>query len=234
MTWSFQSMITRVERWPFASPRWIAAWLLVALCAPALAQNDAVALTASPASAPELSSYPDPRHRLQGAALVSALREGGLVIYFRHTATDFSRNDQNMRDYEDCANQRPLTDQGRRDARAIGRRIAELQLPIGVVKASPMCRTMEHAKLMFGMAATPTHTMREVTNGEYTGLKRLLSARVPPGINRWMVGHGIPFRAVAGPPQLVEGEAVVLRPLGEGWIVLARLTVADWAVLKDG
>ena len=180
-----------------------------------------------------LSSYPEPRHRLQGAALVRALREGGLVIYFRHTATDFSKNDQNMRDYEDCANQRPLTDQGRRDARAIGQRIAELQLPLGIAKASPMCRTMEHAKLMLGVA-TPTHTMRELSDGEYIGLKRLLSARVPMGINRWMVGHGRPFLVVAGPPQLAEGEAVVLRPLGETWIVLARLTIADWATLKDG
>jgi hypothetical protein len=180
-----------------------------------------------------LLSVPDARHRLQGAALVAALREGGLVIYFRHTATDFSKNDQHMGDYDDCANQRPLSEQGRRDARAIGERIAELQLPVGIVKASPMCRTMEHAKLMLGMA-TPTHTMRELSNGEYSGLKRLLSARVPAGINRWMVGHGIPFRAVAGPPQLTEGEAVVLRPLGDTWIVLARLTVADWSALKDG
>jgi hypothetical protein len=72
---------------------------------------------------------------------------------------------------------------------------------------------MEHAKLMLGVA-TPTHTMRELSDGEYIGLKRLLSARVPMGINRWMVGHGRPFLVVAGPPQLAEGEAVVLRPLG--------------------
>lgn len=217
------------------SPHWIVAWLLLVLCAQVPAQLVAPASAPKPtaASAPALSSYPDPRQRLQGAALVRALREGGLVIYFRHTATDFSKNDQTMHDYDDCANQRPLSDQGRRDARAIGQRIAELQLPIGIVKASPMCRTMEHAKLMLGMA-TPTHTMRELSDGEYIGLKRLLSAPVPAGINRWMVGHGNPFHAVAGPPHLAEGEAVVLRPLGDGWTVLARLAVADWASLKGG
>ena len=161
-----------------------------------------------------------------------ALRAGGLIVYFRHTATDFSKNDQSMRDYEDCANQRPLNDQGRRDARAIGQRIAGLRLPIGTVNASPMCRTMEHAKLTFGMA-TPTNAMRELRDGEYSGLKRLLSERVAAGSNRWMVGHGTPFRAVAGPPHLAEGEAAVLRPLGDQWIVLARLTVADWATLED-
>jgi broad specificity phosphatase PhoE len=202
---------------------------LVALSAgPAQAQ---AAAPAASAQATERSSYPVAGARLEGAALVRALREGGLVIYFRHTATDFSKNDRGMRDYDDCANQRPLSEQGRADAREMGQRIAALKLPIGVVKASPMCRTMEHAKLMLGMA-TPTTTMRELTGpGEYLGLKRLLSARVPPGINRWMVGHGTPFRAVAGPPHLAEGEAIVLKPDGESWTVLARLAVNDWAAL---
>ena len=202
---------------------------LVALSAgPAQAQ---AAGPAASAQAAERSSYPVAGARLEGAALVRALREGGLVIYFRHTATDFSKNDRGMRDYDDCANQRPLSEQGRADAREMGQRIAALKLPIGVVKASPMCRTMEHAKLMLGMA-TPTTTMRELTGpGEYLGLKRLLSARMPPGINRWMVGHGTPFRAVAGPPHLAEGEAIVLKPDGESWTVLARLAVNDWVAL---
>ena len=75
-----------------------------------LAQTTAAA---AGASAPIRSSAPDARHRLQGAALVRALRDGGLIIYFRHTATDFSKNDQQMRGFDDCANQRPLNDQGR-------------------------------------------------------------------------------------------------------------------------
>jgi hypothetical protein len=226
-------MTPRAAHRPFASHHWLAAWLVVALCAPAPAQPQPSAPQPAAARAPPLSSAPDARHRLQGAALVRALREGGLVIYFRHTATDFSKNDQAMRGYDDCANQRPLSDQGRSDARAIGQRIAELRLPMGEVKASPMCRTMEHARLMLG-AASPTHTMRELSDGEYLGLKQLLSARVPAGTNRWMVGHGNPFRAVAGPPHLAEGEAVVLQPLGDRWTVLARVTVADWATLKGG
>jgi len=203
------------------------ALVLALACGPLHAQSEAAA---SAASARELSSVPDPANHLQGAALVRALREGGLAIYFRHTATDFSKNDQAMRGYDDCANQRPLSEQGRRDARAIGQRIAALKLPAGIVIASPMCRTMEHAKLMLGRA-TPTPAMREWREGEYSGLARLLSTTVAPGENRWMIGHGIPFRAVAGPPQLAEGEAVVMRPDGARWTVLARLTVADWNAL---
>lgn len=204
--------------------------MVCTLCMWAWLAGSALAQTAS-APQPERSSYHEPQAQLQGAALVRALREGGLVIYFRHTATDFSKNDQAMRAYDDCTSQRLLSEQGRNDARAIGRRIAALGLPIGGVQASPMCRTMEHARLMFGQA-TPTPTMRELTApGEYLGLKRLLSERVQPGINRWMVGHGTPFRHAAGPPHLAEGEAIVLRPTGDGWVVLARLAVADWAAL---
>jgi hypothetical protein len=199
---------------------------LIALCGGAATSQDAA--SAPPA---ERSSAPAAGARLEGAALVRALRQGGLVIYFRHTATDFSKNDRDMRAYDDCASQRPLNEQGRADARTIGKRIAALKLPIGVVMASPMCRTMEHARLMLGMA-TPTTAMRELTApGEYLGLRQLLSQRVPPGTNRWMVGHGTPFRAVAGPPHLAEGEAIVLEPDGAAWTVLARLAVSDWAAL---
>ena len=91
------------------------------------------------------------------------------------------------------------------------------------------------ARVLAGLGAMVVDTdaiARELTGpGEYLGLKRLLSARVPPGVNRWMVGHGTPFRAVAGPPHLAQGEAIVLKPDGEGWTVLARLAVNDWAAL---
>ena len=53
-------------------------------------------------------------------AIVAKLREGGLVLYMRHTSTDFSQNDAAMTSYEDCAHQRNLTDKGRAEAREIG------------------------------------------------------------------------------------------------------------------
>jgi len=226
-------MTARTADRPLSPVCAFAAWLALVLCTSAAAQTNQPAPRSAAVTAPVPSSDPDPQQRLQGAALVRALRAGGLVIYFRHTATDFAKNDRGMRGLDDCANQRPLSEQGRRDAVAVGRRIAELQLPVSTVKASPLCRTMETARLMFGTAAA-TPTMRELTAGEYLGLRHLLLQRVPPGTNLWLVGHGIPFRAVAGPPQLAEGEAVVLRPSGDAWRVLARVTVSDWATLGGG
>jgi len=204
------------------TPQAWCAWVLMMLAPIAGAQPSVGA------SAPERSSAPVAQAQLTGAALLRALRTGGYVVYFRHTATDFSKRDDAMKGFDDCANQRALSPQGRDDARRIGRDIAALKLPLGEVLASPMCRTMDHAVLAFGRA-TPTVAMRESGGGDYPGLARLLSTPVPAGTNRWMVGHGIPFRAVAGPPHLAEGEAVVMKPDGQSWTVVARITVADWA-----
>ena len=42
----------------------------------------------------------------------------------------------------------------------------------------------------------------------------------------------MPFRTVAGQPQLSEGWAVVIRPEGTRWTVLARVLAQDWAGLR--
>jgi len=205
--------------------RWTAS--VIVLCAvvlPPAAAQDTRAPTGTESSAPV------PAAALSGAPLVAALRRGGYVVYFRHTATDFSRNDAAMKGYADCDNQRPLTVQGRQDAAQIGQAIRALRLPAGERLASPFCRTMEHARLMLG-DVTPQPAIREAEGASYDGLKRFLAAPVAAGANRWIVGHGTPFRAVAGPPHLAEGEAVVIRPGTSGWTVVARLGVADWQAL---
>lgn len=192
-----------------------------------------LAVDTAPVIPDAVSSAPDAEHALNLDKLGAALRIGGYVIYFRHTATDFSRSDEGMKGYDDCANQRLLSAQGRKTARDIGERIRALKLPVGEVLASPYCRTMETAKLAFERAE-PRSDIRESEGGDYVGLKRLLAAPVAAGTNRWMVGHGTPFRSIAGPPHLAEGEAAVIRPEGGRWIVVARVMPEQWAVLKAG
>jgi hypothetical protein len=169
-------------------------------------------------------------------SLVSELRKGGYVLYLRHTSTDFSQDDSKMTSYEDCANQRNLTDKGRDEARAIGAHIKRLGIPIGAVLASPFCRTMETARLAFG-AAQPTQDvrggpLRTDDPTRYAPLRKFLSSKVPKGENRVISSHGNPFRAVAGPPYLAEGEIAVVRPEGERFTVLARIRPEDWSSLR--
>jgi hypothetical protein len=173
-----------------------------------------------------------PAQTLSSAALLSELRKGGYVIYFRHTSTDFSRDDSRSRSDDDCDNQRPLTERGREEARSIGAAFRTLNIPIGGVLASPRCRTMETALLAFGRAekadevrggpAVPNHPDR------YAGLRRLLSTPVTPGANRVISSHGNPFYATAGAPYLAEGEAAVVRPLGNDFEVIARVRHDAW------
>lgn len=183
------------------------------------------------------SSSPSGPGALAPGDVAQALRRGGYVIYFRHTATDFSKNDAASTSYGDCANQRLLSAAGQKTAADIGQQVRALKLPVTEVLASPMCRTMDTAQRMLGRA-TPQTDMREGEaggiggGGDYPGLKRLLAAPVPAGANRWMIGHGSPFRAIAGAPHLSEGEAAVIRPEGTRWTVVARLQPADWAALK--
>jgi len=198
-------------------------WAL--LIAGAVSAQTAQTLASAVSSAPESSAA------LAPGAVADALRRGGDVIYFRHTATDFSKGDAGMKSYDDCANQRLLSPQGRSDAADIGRSIVRLKLPVGEVLASPFCRTMDTARLMMGRV-TPRPELRESDGADYPGLKQLLAAPVAAGTNRWLTGHGIPFRAVAGAPHLAEGEAAVIQPDGTGWTVVARVMVKDWAQLK--
>ena len=204
--------------------RWLAA-VCLSLCA-----SIAIGATLIPNTE---NSDPAAVDRLEGAALIEALRGGGYVVYFRHTATDFSKADAAMKNYDDCASQRMLSAKGRQDAMRIGHSVRALKLAVGEVVASPYCRTMETARLAF-KHVMPRSEIREGDGGDYPGLKQLLSTPVTAGTNRWMVGHGIPFRSVAGPPQFGEGEAVVIRPEQTHWTVVARIAPDDWAKLSAG
>ena len=168
-----------------------------------------------------------------GPALLQQLRDGGYVLYLRHTSTDFSQNDSRMTSFEDCSTQRNLTDRGRDEARAIGEHVKRLNIPIGEVLASPFCRTMETARLAFGKA-TATNDVRggparTDDPKRYEKLRSLLATKPSAGVNTVISSHGNPFHAVAGPPYLAEDEIAVVRPEGgESFSVIARIRLTDW------
>jgi phosphohistidine phosphatase SixA len=178
-----------------------------------------------------------PPRELSPSQVLSELRHGGYVLYFRHAATDFSQNDEKMKRYEDCADQRNLIDKGRVDARAAGAAIRQLGIPVERVLASPFCRTVETAQLLFGQV----EKMAEVRGGpavsagsdRYAPLKRILATPVRAGGNLVVVSHGNPFYSIAGPPYLAEGEAAVIRPLGADFQVVARVRIDGWQALKS-
>ena len=178
-----------------------------------------------------------PSRELAPAQLLAELRKGGYILYFRHAATDFSQNDEKMKSFEDCANQRNLIDRGRSDARTAAAAIRRLGIPVERVLASPFCRTVETAQLLFGRA----EKMQEVRGGpsapadaeRYAALRRILATPIPAGANLAVISHGNPFYSVAGPPYLAEGEAAVIRPLGADFQIIARIPADRWAALAS-
>ena len=201
--------------------RRLALWLSTLATASLIALSSATAFAATDADA------------LAGRPLLAALRAGGLILYFRHTSTDFGQNDEQMTGFEDCARQRNLTDRGRDEARAIGVAIKRLALPVGDVLASPFCRTMETAKLIFGRAVSTSAVRGGPATGvapdRYADLRKLLSSPPARGTDLVIVSHGNPFRAVTDAPYLAEGEAAVIRPLGAaGFRIVARIPKDGW------
>jgi len=188
-----------------------------------------------PPPAPGRSALP--AKPVAGAALLAQLRKGGYVIYFRHTSTDFSRDDRQSKSDDDCDRQRPLTDKGRAEARDIGAAFRELKIPVEQVLASPRCRTMETAMLAFGRveqsAEARAGPASPASDDRYAPLRALLTTPVKPGANVVIASHGNPFIAVAGAPYLAEGEAAVIKPLGKDFEIVARVRHDGWRSLKN-
>jgi len=182
-------------------------------------------------------AIPASAQTLVGAELLASLRAGGYVIYVRHADTDHSRQDQPPINLDDCATQRVLSEKGRQNSRAIGEAIRALDVPIGPVLASPLCRTVETAVLAFG-ATEKSMATREGgpepvgSPGRYAALRVLLSTTPSPGKNIAIVGHGYPYYSLIGKGQMLEeGEAAIVRPHGTSFEEVARLGLKEWREL---
>jgi broad specificity phosphatase PhoE len=177
---------------------------------------------------------------LSDEALITALRQGGYNIYFRHAATDWSQNDQvaAAADWTSCdpARMRQLSAEGRTVARRIGAAIRRLDIPIDQVLASEYCRTRETAELM---KLGSVRTTREIINmrvAEFVGgrsavinrARRLLATPPQAGTNTILVAHGNLMLAATG-AYGSEASAGIYLPQADGTIQLVtQLTAEDW------
>jgi Histidine phosphatase superfamily (branch 1) len=172
-------------------------------------------------------------------ALTRALQGGGLVLVLRHAATDFSKADEDPVDLTDCATQRNLSQQGRTDARAIGRGVRRLDLRVSAVLTSAFCRTRETARLAFGRATVTPALLNTITAAhdarwrtQIRAARRLFGTRPLPGTLKVLVTHGVVVSDATG-LTLEEGETLVLRPLGSSrFRLLGRIFPREWRALS--
>lgn len=190
----------------------------------------ALLLLSLPSALAQRGSVPEGLPR----ALLSQLQAGGLVLYFRHFDTEGA--DASTVDLRDCTTQRNLSQQGRANAREVGRLLRELRVPLGTVLSGEYCRNRDSATLL-AERATPTSALNnpyfrtgtEADRQRVMGNLRAL-LRTPPraGTNTVIVTHEQNLRLTTG-WMLAEGEAAVLKPAADGsFQVLARVTREGW------
>lgn len=175
--------------------------------------------------------------------LVPQLRAGGHVIFFRHTTTRLGQEDRPRLDLGDCASQRNLSDQGRREAVAIGEAMRKLGIPVGRVIASPFCRTRETAQLAFGGKSVERSDELYFASGlprkqralKGQALRRMLGEAPAAGGNTVLVSHTANLVEAIGIWPKPEGVAIVIRPDGRGaHAVVGRILPQTWGLAAQG
>lgn len=176
---------------------------------------------------------------LEGQELADELREGGYVIYLRHTDTTAPGVD----DYDmigDCEVQRELSDEGRQDAVEIGEAFDALQVPVERVVASPFCRCTETAELAFGHfeedeALLSLSTMEPEGDDEVERVRQagteLIGSMPADGQNLVLVGQLSNVSPITG-VGMDEGGTAIFRPDGDGGVELvAEVDPQGWQAL---
>ena len=173
---------------------------------------------------------------LEGQALVESLREGGLVVFFRHADTVGMPCDSLYR-IGQREGQRNLSTEGEQQSQRIGETLSVLNIPIQKpVLAGPVFRARDTAELAFGVDRV--EITESLLADDYAGSygvswvirehQRLFSTPPSPGLNRILVGHRTPALITlngqvsrAGFP---EGAAIIMRPLNGGADVLGVIS----------
>ena len=202
-----------------------------------------LACTFGPAAAQATAPAAGVQEALATKDMLKSLRAGGYVLYMRHATTDTSKPDAVPKvDLADCATQRNLNDEGRKQAATIGRQVRAAGIPVGEVIHSPFCRTRETAQLAF---PAPGPKLREEVGISYPSnltaqekqpvlemTRKILSTPVPGGTNRVVVGHAQNLAELMDLFVKPEGAMVVMRPQGAGrFEYVASIPPAAWAGL---
>jgi phosphohistidine phosphatase SixA len=178
--------------------------------------------------------------QLSDKELVSALQKGGYVIYMRHPRTNGDQADTDPLNLDNIKAQRQLTDEGRKQAKAVGKAFRALKIPVDKVVTSKFHRAYEAGKLLDVAEVTTSIDISErglvvspnENNRRAKALRQLLGTTPTTGKNAVIVGHK-PNLIDAGGKDFVdtsEGEALIFQPLGDGkFKLVGRVTVDKWS-----
>ena len=187
-----------------AMMRWLLALMLLAVANPLFAQFDIVERTFD-----------------ADESLISALKKGGFVLYFRHGATHHDQPDREHVNFDDCSTQRNLSRRGRSQVRSIGMAFDGLSIPVNKVYSSPFCRCTETAELAFGKYQIVNELAFDISSASLhsSGVKQVLRAMlatIPQGGNTIIISHTANLKEATGIWPKPEAVIVLFRPTAGG------------------
>jgi len=174
------------------------------------------------------------------APLFKSIREGGYVLYFRHTNATVGADNFNSTVPEwwklcDQTVARQLSDAGRQEARDLGSAFKNLDCTFGKVIASEFCRCRQPAELMeTGLALETSPALTFTVYGEDGRYERTITLANEQPISQrpiLFMAHSFP---VNGPgPELLMGDMAVYQQQAGGSVQFVKvITLAELVVLK--
>jgi hypothetical protein len=174
--------------------------------------------------------------------LIGRVASGGYVLFFRHAARDtgaISTGDLAIADNAgQCLPGSELTSGGASDAGRIGEAFKRYGIGVDRVYASPACRAIQMARLMFG---SEPDARRELTwPGMWTAeerttltprLRGLLGTQPAAGTNVVLLSHNdvLTGDRVGATVTLGQGDAAVFRPLANGdFELIGPIPLQEW------
>lgn len=157
------------------------------------------------------------------AKLWAAIKNGEAFAIMRHALAPGTGDPKNF-SVTDCATQRNLSQQGREQARTIGRQFAAHGITTAEIYSSEWCRCKDTAELLKLGVVKPLPSLNsffenyERRDGQTRDLKKWLIAH-KPGKPLVLVSHQVNIFALTGTPTS-SGEAVVARINGTGDITV--------------
>ncbi len=183
------------------------------------------------------------KNKVSDEELLKGLKAGGYVVFIRHgqTEKDYADQADPKMDVNNCSTQRTLSEKGWKQAIMIGAAFKKASIPVGKVTSSEYCRAWQTAELAFGkyekngklnFAKAEEYTDEQVKEMA-DGITPLLVAKPAAGTNDIIVGHDDVFEAATQIYPAPQGISYVVKPEGDKFELLAKLSPEDWEKLAN-
>ena len=173
-------------------------------------------------------------------ALLAALQKGGYVLVMRHAQSPDAPPTAREAESDNGAQERQLSPKGKASARALGRALHELKIPIGQIYSSPTYRTRETVRLAGLGTPQLVPELGEAAAGMHATASQVQSSWLQQAVrqvpmlhtNTLIVTHLPNIAAAFGTAgsNLQAGEMLIFQPAANGARAIHRgaLTIEQW------